>query len=75
MGQAIFKFADTLNLIVHLAAAFLFLVLVTYGSFVVGLIGKVDFTVRHLSSTVTTFPNSWTDFSSGQQCLGGSREV
>ncbi|TXG58802.1 hypothetical protein EZV62_016631 [Acer yangbiense] len=36
-----------------------------------GLIGKVDFTVRHLSSATTTFPSSW-DFSSNQPCLGGN---
>ncbi|KAL0309969.1 UNVERIFIED_CONTAM: LIMR family protein [Sesamum radiatum] len=34
-----------------------------------GLIGKVDFTVRHLSSSTVSFPSSW-DFSSGQQCIG-----
>ncbi|KAH7514627.1 hypothetical protein FEM48_Zijuj11G0109400 [Ziziphus jujuba var. spinosa] len=39
-----------------------------------GLIGKVDFTVRHLSSTTTSFPSSWQDFSSGQQCLSGSHQ-
>ncbi|KAH9672942.1 LIMR family protein [Citrus sinensis] len=36
-----------------------------------GLVGKVDFTVRHLSSTTTNFPTSW-EFSGGQQCVGGS---
>ncbi|XP_073153284.1 LIMR family protein At5g01460-like [Henckelia pumila] len=38
-----------------------------------GLAGKVDFTVRHLSSATGPFPSSpssW-DFSSGQQCIGG----
>ncbi|KAH8505976.1 hypothetical protein H0E87_012986 [Populus deltoides] len=34
-----------------------------------GVIGKVDFTVRHLSSTTTTFPSSW-DFSGSQPCIG-----
>ncbi|XP_010262857.1 PREDICTED: LIMR family protein At5g01460 [Nelumbo nucifera] len=34
-----------------------------------GLIGKVDFTVRHLSSSATNFPNTW-DFSSSQPCIG-----
>jgi len=33
-----------------------------------GLVGKVDFTVRHLSSTVQTFPNSFSGFSSGLNC-------
>ncbi|GKV21985.1 hypothetical protein SLEP1_g31895 [Rubroshorea leprosula] len=36
-----------------------------------GLVGKVDFTVMHLSSSNTNFPSSW-DFSSSQQCIGGS---
>lgn len=34
-----------------------------------GLAGKADFTVRHLSSTTTSFPNSF-DFNNGQQCIG-----
>ncbi|GFP94361.1 limr family protein at5g01460 [Phtheirospermum japonicum] len=34
-----------------------------------GIVGKVDFTVRHLSSSTAPFPSSW-DFSSGQQCIG-----
>ncbi|KAL0333199.1 UNVERIFIED_CONTAM: LIMR family protein [Sesamum angustifolium] len=34
-----------------------------------GLVGKVDFTVRHLSSSTTNFPSSW-DFSNSQQCIG-----
>ncbi|KAL8526666.1 hypothetical protein ACS0TY_015753 [Phlomoides rotata] len=39
-----------------------------------GLLGKVDFTVRHLSSTTLAFPSSW-EFSSGQQCIGtGARQ-
>ncbi|KAF9665200.1 hypothetical protein SADUNF_Sadunf16G0097600 [Salix dunnii] len=39
-----------------------------------GLVGKVDFTVRHLSSTTTTFPSTW-EFSSNQPCIGsGARE-
>ncbi|KAJ8645396.1 hypothetical protein MRB53_007144 [Persea americana] len=36
------------------------------------LIGKVDFTVRHLSSPTTNFPSTWTDFSSAQPCIGTS---
>ncbi|EEF34274.1 LIMR family protein At5g01460 [Ricinus communis] len=39
-----------------------------------GLVGKVDFTVRHLSSTTTNFPSTW-EFSSGQPCIGsGARQ-
>ncbi|GMH30030.1 hypothetical protein Nepgr_031873 [Nepenthes gracilis] len=38
-----------------------------------GLVGKVDFTVRHLSSATTSFPSSW-DFSSSQQCIGGAKQ-
>ncbi|KAL9242603.1 hypothetical protein vseg_016589 [Gypsophila vaccaria] len=38
-----------------------------------GLAGKVDFTVRHLSSNTTSFPSSWT-FSSGQPCIDNSRQ-
>nr|POE58487.1 limr family protein [Quercus suber] len=38
-----------------------------------GLIGKVDFTVMHLSSSTTSFPNSW-DFSSSQPCISGARQ-
>ncbi|RVW44572.1 LIMR family protein [Vitis vinifera] len=34
-----------------------------------GLVGKVDFTVRHLSSSTTSFPTSW-ELSSSQQCIG-----
>ncbi|XP_077230296.1 LIMR family protein At5g01460-like [Tasmannia lanceolata] len=37
-----------------------------------GLVGKVDFTVRHLSSTAANFPSSWTGLSSAQPCLGAS---
>ncbi|RZC90740.1 hypothetical protein C5167_028574 [Papaver somniferum] len=33
-----------------------------------GVIGKVDFTVRHLSSSANNFPNDWKTFSSGQPC-------
>ncbi|XP_022745115.1 LIMR family protein At5g01460 isoform X3 [Durio zibethinus] len=36
-----------------------------------GLVGKVDFTVRHLSSATIIFPSAW-DFSSSQPCIGGS---
>ncbi|PSS09811.1 LIMR family protein [Actinidia chinensis var. chinensis] len=36
-----------------------------------GLVGKVDFTVRHLSTGTTNFPSSSTwDFSSSQPCIG-----
>lgn len=35
-----------------------------------GLIGKVDFTVRHLSSPTINFPSTWTDFTSTQPCVG-----
>lgn len=35
-----------------------------------GLAGKVDFTVRHLSSPTTAFPSTWGEFSSSQQCIG-----
>ncbi|XP_073140622.1 LIMR family protein At5g01460 [Henckelia pumila] len=39
-----------------------------------GLLGKVDFTVRHLSSSTESFPSPMT-FSSGQQCVGsGARQ-
>ncbi|XP_057954794.1 LIMR family protein At5g01460-like [Malania oleifera] len=34
-----------------------------------GLIGKVDFTVRHLSSSTTLFPSTW-GFSGSQPCIG-----
>uniref|UniRef100_A0A7N0VHF4 LMBR1-like membrane protein n=1 Tax=Kalanchoe fedtschenkoi TaxID=63787 RepID=A0A7N0VHF4_KALFE len=33
-----------------------------------GLVGEVDFTVRHLSSGAANFPSSW-DFSSSKQCV------
>jgi hypothetical protein len=36
---------------------------------ILGLAGKVDFTVRHLSSSTASFPSSWA-FNSGQQCVG-----
>ncbi|PNY15845.1 LIMR family protein at5g01460-like protein, partial [Trifolium pratense] len=40
-----------------------------------GLIGKVDFTVRHLSSSTSSFPGSWQQFNSGQECIGtGTRQ-
>ncbi|CAO2820104.1 unnamed protein product [Amaranthus hypochondriacus] len=38
-----------------------------------GLVGKVDFTVRHLSSGVTSFPTSLS-LSSGNPCIGNSRQ-
>ncbi|CAL5387888.1 unnamed protein product [Camellia sinensis] len=41
------------------------------GALCLGLVGKVDFTVRHLSSETASFPSTW-DFSSSQQCIGGS---
>lgn len=34
-----------------------------------GLVGKVDFTVRHLSSSTETFPGSW-GLNSGNPCVG-----
>uniref|UniRef100_A0A0D6R4Q3 LIMR family protein n=1 Tax=Araucaria cunninghamii TaxID=56994 RepID=A0A0D6R4Q3_ARACU len=37
-----------------------------------GLVGKVDFTVRHLSSATNQFPNSWSGISSGRPCIVGS---
>ncbi|CAL9113579.1 unnamed protein product [Musa textilis] len=37
-----------------------------------GLVGKVDFTVRHLSSSAETFPSSWTGFSRSQPCISSS---
>ncbi|KAJ4842348.1 hypothetical protein Tsubulata_036753 [Turnera subulata] len=37
-----------------------------------GVVGKVDFTVRHLSSTTTNFPTTWTDYTNTQPCIGGS---
>ena len=41
-----------------------------------GLVGKVDFTVKHLTSDTTTFTNNWSSFTSGQQCIGnGARQV
>ncbi|KAM7271085.1 hypothetical protein ACFE04_030299 [Oxalis oulophora] len=36
-----------------------------------GLVGKVDFSVRHLTSTTANFPSSF-QFSSSQQCLGNN---
>ncbi|XP_019084407.1 PREDICTED: LIMR family protein At5g01460-like [Camelina sativa] len=36
-----------------------------------GVIGKVDFSVRHLSSATTTFPTSW-QFSNNQPCIGNT---
>ncbi|XP_074264533.1 LIMR family protein At5g01460 [Silene latifolia] len=38
-----------------------------------GLAGKVDFTVRHLTSNTTAFPTSWS-FSSAQPCIDNSRQ-
>ncbi|PKU77060.1 LIMR family protein At5g01460 [Dendrobium catenatum] len=37
-----------------------------------GLVGKVDFNVRHLSSASTNFPTSWTEFSRSQPCIGSA---
>jgi len=42
---------------------------------VLGLIGKVDFTVRHLSSSTSSFPSTWGEFNSGQQCIGNTHQV
>ncbi|KAB5552171.1 hypothetical protein DKX38_009482 [Salix brachista] len=42
---------------------------ILYDEGLLGVIGKVDFTVRHLSSNTTTFPSTW-DFSSSQPCIG-----
>ncbi|OUZ99091.1 LMBR1-like membrane protein [Macleaya cordata] len=39
-----------------------------------GVVGKVDFTVRHLSSPTTNFPSSWTEFSNNQPCPNQSRQ-
>ncbi|WOL00660.1 hypothetical protein Cni_G09373 [Canna indica] len=36
------------------------------------LVGKVDFTVRHLSSSAESFPSSWTGFSTSQHCISSS---
>jgi len=41
---------------------------------VLGIIGKVDFTVRHLSSSTSSFPSTW-EFNSGQQCIGNTHQV
>ncbi|KAK8958321.1 LIMR family protein [Platanthera guangdongensis] len=37
-----------------------------------GTVGKVDFSVRHLSSAAATFPTSWTEFSRNQPCIATS---
>ncbi|KAM0952864.1 putative LMBR1-like membrane protein [Dioscorea sansibarensis] len=37
-----------------------------------GLLGKVDVTVRHLSSSTINFPNMWTESSSAVPCVGSS---
>ncbi|PIA59406.1 hypothetical protein AQUCO_00400349v1 [Aquilegia coerulea] len=37
-----------------------------------GLVGKVDFTVRHLSSSTTTFPSTFTAYSRNQPCIGSA---
>ncbi|XP_068340727.1 LIMR family protein At5g01460 [Pyrus communis] len=37
-----------------------------------GLVGKVDFTVRHLSSSTTSFPSSF-QFSSSNECINGAK--
>ncbi|TVU12868.1 hypothetical protein EJB05_46534, partial [Eragrostis curvula] len=39
------------------------------------IVGKVDFTVRHLSSSVQQFPNSFSGLSSGQPCFSQSPKV
>ncbi|KAM5560426.1 LIMR family protein [Rosa sericea] len=38
-----------------------------------GLVGKVDFTVRHLSSSTAAFPSSFS-YSSGDPCISGSKQ-
>ena len=43
-----------------------------YQFHVLGVIGKVDFTVRHLSSSTMAFPNTF-QFSSGQPCVVNGR--
>ena len=43
-----------------------------YQYHVLGVIGKVDFTVRHLSSSTMAFPNTF-QFSSGQPCVVNGR--
>ncbi|KAM1159768.1 hypothetical protein ACFX19_033468 [Malus domestica] len=37
-----------------------------------GLVGKVDFTIRHLSSSTASFPSSF-DFSSNNECINGAK--
>nr|AYI50066.1 LIMR family protein [Eriobotrya japonica] len=37
-----------------------------------GLVGKVDFTIRHLSSSTASFPGSF-DFSSSNECINGAK--
>ncbi|CAN6443065.1 unnamed protein product [Victoria cruziana] len=37
-----------------------------------GLVGKVDFTVRHLSSTAISFPSSWSEFTKSQPCISAT---
>lgn len=37
--------------------------------YLIGLVGKVDFTVRHLSSSTEAFPGSWV-LNSGNPCVG-----
>ncbi|ERN09802.1 LIMR family protein At5g01460 [Amborella trichopoda] len=39
-----------------------------------GLVGKVDFTVMHLSSSTASFPSTWTSLSRSQPCLGASHQ-
>lgn len=39
-----------------------------------GLAGKVDFTVRHLSSGTSSFSTSWSSLSSSNPCIGNSRQ-
>jgi len=47
----------------------LLLVVEFYHCHVIGLVGKVDFTVRHLSSSTAAFPNNF-GFSSDEPCIG-----
>uniref|UniRef100_A0A1D1YBC5 LIMR family protein At5g01460 n=1 Tax=Anthurium amnicola TaxID=1678845 RepID=A0A1D1YBC5_9ARAE len=37
-----------------------------------GVVGDVDFTVRHLSSSTTSFPSTWTSFTHSQPCIGST---
>lgn len=60
-----FSFVNV-SLFIYFYASYLLLYLL-----VLGLVGRVDFTVRHLSSATATFPSTW-DFSNSQQCIGST---